>query len=109
LILHVRPDPKRFTFDYIGNETTSQQELFEVIGKPISVSCLDGYNSTIFAYGQTGAEKPSQFKGLLTLQKTLTLPKLSSEVSSLVAMSSYSSTLRRPVRPEWSSQSAVRT
>jgi hypothetical protein len=71
LILDVRPDPKRFTFDYIGDETTSQQELFEVIGKPISVSCLDGYNGTIFAYGQTGAGKTFTIQGTADPSKDL--------------------------------------
>ena len=41
----------KFTFDYVANEDKSQDELFKKIGKPIVDSCIQGYNSTIFAYG----------------------------------------------------------
>ena len=57
LIIDLKAEKKYFTFDYIASEDSSQQEIFEQIGKPISNSCLSGYNGTIFAYGQTGAGK----------------------------------------------------
>mmetsp|Transcript_571 Transcript_571/g.870 ORF Transcript_571/g.870 Transcript_571/m.870 type:complete len:1572 (+) Transcript_571:427-5142(+) len=63
LVLDIKPEPKRFTYDYVADETTTQQELFEVVGKPISNSCLTGYNGTIFAYGQTGAGKTFTIQG----------------------------------------------
>ena len=40
-----------FTFDFVAGENISQDQMFEKIGKPIVDSCLQGYNSTIFAYG----------------------------------------------------------
>lgn len=57
LIIDLKAEKKYFTFDYIASEDSSQQDLFDQIGKPISNSCLSGYNGTIFAYGQTGAGK----------------------------------------------------
>ena len=57
LSLEVKSEFKSFTFDYVATDTISQSEIFEAIGKPIADSCLSGYNSTIFAYGQTGAGK----------------------------------------------------
>ena len=57
IIITVNSSLKQFSFDYVAEEEVSQEELFESIGKPISMNCLTGYNSSIFAYGQTGAGK----------------------------------------------------
>ena len=57
LSIDIKSEKKSFTFDYIASEEVTQQEVFERIGKPITSSCLSGYNGTIFAYGQTGAGK----------------------------------------------------
>ena len=43
-----------FTFDHVGGPETAQDEVFFAVGKSISDNCLEGYNGTIFAYGQTG-------------------------------------------------------
>jgi hypothetical protein len=40
-----------FTFDYIGGEDCTQEEIFQKVGKPIVDQCLQGYNGSIFAYG----------------------------------------------------------
>lgn len=32
----------------------AQSEVFAVTARPIVDACMDGYNGTIFAYGQTG-------------------------------------------------------
>lgn len=63
LILEIKPEPKRFTYDYVASEATSQAELFEEVGRSISLACLNGYNGTIFAYGQTGAGKTFTIQG----------------------------------------------
>ncbi len=44
-------------FVQVADPTGSQSEVFETVGKPTSEYVLEGYNSTIFAYGQTGAGK----------------------------------------------------
>lgn len=47
---------RTFTFDHVSNaaEThNSQEDVFQKVGKPITDSCLAGYNGTILAYGQT--------------------------------------------------------
>jgi len=46
-----------FTFDSVLKETATQDEVFQRVGIPIIENVLGGYNSTIFAYGQTGAGK----------------------------------------------------
>src|SRR5690606_33035558 len=50
-------ESKQFTYDYIAKEESSQAEIFEMCGKEIADSTLQGYNGTIFVYGQTGAGK----------------------------------------------------
>ena len=37
--------------------------MFNRIAKPIADSCMQGYNGTIFAYGQTGAGKTFTIQG----------------------------------------------
>ncbi|WJX90794.1 hypothetical protein P8452_72654 [Trifolium repens] len=53
----------RFTFDHIGCETLSQENLFRVSGVPMVENCLSGYNSCMFAYGQTGSGKTHTMMG----------------------------------------------
>ena len=52
-----------FNFDYVAEEGTGQQEVFETIARPIADACLEGYNGTIFAYGQTGSGKTFTIQG----------------------------------------------
>ena len=53
----------RFTFDEVFDLDTSQEEVFETSAKPAVISVLEGYNSTIFAYGQTGTGKTFTMEG----------------------------------------------
>lgn len=48
---------KQFSYDYIADEDTSQEKIFDIVAKPITANCLTGYNGTIFSYGQTGSGK----------------------------------------------------
>lgn len=56
-------DNKVFMYDYVADEKTTQESLFENVGKPIANSCINGYNGTIFAYGQTGSGKTFTIQG----------------------------------------------
>ena len=55
--------PKPYTFDQVYDSTTQQQFLFETTAKPIIDSVLQGYNGTVFAYGQTGTGKSHTMEG----------------------------------------------
>lgn len=55
-------DPERFEFDAAFDETSSQEQIFAEC-KDLVQSVLDGYNITIFAYGQTGAGKTFTMMG----------------------------------------------
>ena len=56
----------RFSFDKILNPSSSQQEIFDLAGKPIIDSVLEGFNGTIFAYGQTSSGKTYTMMGDLS-------------------------------------------
>ncbi|KAF5836468.1 kinesin family member 3a [Dunaliella salina] len=55
--------PKTFTFDQVYDWNCSQTEIFDVTARPIVDSCMEGYNGTIFAYGQTGTGKSHTMEG----------------------------------------------
>jgi hypothetical protein len=42
-----------FEFNGVLDEKASQKDVFQAVGIPVTKNVLDGYNSTIFAYGQT--------------------------------------------------------
>jgi hypothetical protein len=48
-----------FAFDRLFGPESHQQEVFQDTAFPLIADVLDGYNATIFAYGQTGTGKVS--------------------------------------------------
>lgn len=44
---------KLFTFDHVLAPKISQKELYETCVRPLVHSLFEGYNATVFAYGQT--------------------------------------------------------
>jgi len=52
----------RFTFDEVFNQDAKQADLYPRC-RPLISSVLDGYNATIFAYGQSGAGKTFTMEG----------------------------------------------
>ncbi|KAL1522454.1 hypothetical protein AB1Y20_017442 [Prymnesium parvum] len=66
--------PKTFTFDAVYPPNTAQEFIYQGTAKPILDSVMEGYNGTIFAYGQTGTGKtftmegvpePAELKGII--------------------------------------------
>ncbi|KAL3900237.1 MAG: hypothetical protein SGCHY_001484 [Lobulomycetales sp.] len=52
-----------FSFDFVGGEQTTQQQVFEDVGLPLCNHALEGYNATLFCYGQTGSGKTFTMQG----------------------------------------------
>ncbi|XP_053922388.1 kinesin-like protein KIF21A isoform X5 [Cuculus canorus] len=48
---------KAFTFDYVFNIDSQQEEIYRQCIEKLIEGCFEGYNATVFAYGQTGAGK----------------------------------------------------
>lgn len=47
--LHLQgPEPRTFTYDYVASSSCSQEDVFNAAAKPITESCLAGYNGTVF-------------------------------------------------------------
>ena len=58
-------DPgKTFTFDAVYDWNSKQVELYEETFAPLVESVLQGFNGTIFAYGQTGTGKTFTMEGV---------------------------------------------
>ncbi|QDZ25117.1 kinesin [Chloropicon primus] len=52
-----------FSYDNVVDEETSQEKVFELVGRPIADAFLKGYHSNLLAYGQTGAGKTYTMQG----------------------------------------------
>lgn len=56
--------PKQFTFDICYDSRAAQSEIYQNTAAPIIANVLEGYNGTIFAYGQTGTGKTHTMTGV---------------------------------------------
>ncbi|RWR95516.1 kinesin-like protein KIN-5D [Cinnamomum micranthum f. kanehirae] len=54
---------RTFAFDKVFGPTSQQKDLFDQAISPIVNEVLEGYNCTIFAYGQTGTGKTYTMEG----------------------------------------------
>jgi kinesin family protein 11 len=48
------PTTKTFTFDKVFGVYSKQSEVYNQVVRPAVLEVIEGYNCTIFAYGQTG-------------------------------------------------------
>eukprot|EP01116_Phalansterium_solitarium_P004861 TRINITY_DN1604_c0_g1_i3.p1 TRINITY_DN1604_c0_g1~~TRINITY_DN1604_c0_g1_i3.p1 ORF type:complete len:359 (-),score=67.23 TRINITY_DN1604_c0_g1_i3:152-1228(-) len=56
--------PKNFTFDAAFDENCTQMQVYQETAYPIVQAAIEGYNGTIFAYGQTGTGKTHTMEGV---------------------------------------------
>ncbi|KAJ0978513.1 hypothetical protein J5N97_013987 [Dioscorea zingiberensis] len=54
---------RTFAFDKVFGPTSQQKDLFDLAVSPVVNEVLEGYNCTIFAYGQTGTGKTYTMEG----------------------------------------------
>ena len=55
---------KQFTFDAVYDWNSQQNEIYNETARPLVDCVLEGFNCTIFAYGQTGTGKTYTMEGL---------------------------------------------
>ncbi|CAB4027558.1 Kinesin KIF3A, partial [Paramuricea clavata] len=58
------PNKKDFSFDRVFAPGCKQVDIYNDAARPIVESVLEGYNGTIFAYGQTGTGKTFTMEGV---------------------------------------------
>ena len=58
---HFLPHP--YAFDHIFDMDSTQDDVYKIAAVPAVESLMSGYNSTIFAYGQTGTGKTYTMEG----------------------------------------------
>ncbi|KAJ3611145.1 hypothetical protein NHX12_021161 [Muraenolepis orangiensis] len=56
---------KSYNFDRVFQSNTTQEEFYNAVAQQIVKDVLDGYNGTIFAYGQTASGKTHTMEGIL--------------------------------------------
>lgn len=58
------PNPKKtYTYDHVFGPDATQQDVYRGVVEPIVDEVLQGYNCTVFAYGQTGTGKTHTMEG----------------------------------------------
>lgn len=55
--------PKPYTFDHVFGSDSLQSYIYEQTAFSLVDSVIEGYNGTIFAYGQTGCGKTHTMMG----------------------------------------------
>lgn len=69
-----RRESHEFVFDHLYDEKSSQEQIFNGVAKSAVNWVVEGYNSTIFAYGPTGTGKTYTMFGL-TNEKRGIIPR----------------------------------
>uniref|UniRef100_A0A8C5MNW6 Kinesin family member 4A n=1 Tax=Leptobrachium leishanense TaxID=445787 RepID=A0A8C5MNW6_9ANUR len=57
---------KAFTYDYVFDPVTEQEEVYSTAVAPLIKGLFKGYNATVLAYGQTGSGKTYSMGGAYT-------------------------------------------
>lgn len=65
VLQHAIGDPETFAFDAVYNNTYTQRDIFLQEVQPLVEAVLQGYNATVFAYGQSGSGKTHTMTGKL--------------------------------------------
>ena len=65
----------RFTFDHVYDVHSNQKKVYETTAKSVVDSALQGYNATIFAYGQTGTGKTFTMEGFNSAEARGIIPR----------------------------------
>ena len=65
-VLPSKGSTKTFQFDYVYPMDTTQRDIYDQVAFPIVDSIFQGYNGTVFAYGQTGCGKTYTMMGIVT-------------------------------------------
>jgi kinesin family protein 3/17 len=79
-----------FKFDFAYPDGISQEEVYETTAAPIVAGVLEGFNGTIFAYGQTGTGKTYSMEGKLVGEHRGIVPRAFEHIFDYVSANSDS-------------------
>ena len=74
---------RAFAFDYVFGEESSQEQVFEAACAPLVQRCFQGYNATVFAYGQARPSTRTHLKPHSSLPAQPPLPRPPSPLPAL--------------------------
>ena len=69
-------DRHTFHFDKIFGFDSSQEQVYDAVAKPVVDGLFEGYNGTIFAYGQVGARSTTHNFSVFVSMVEIYLEKL---------------------------------
>ena len=84
---------KIYTFDSVYDANSTQEEIYADIFHPLVDSVLEGFNGTIFAYGQTGTGKTYTMEG--NEENPGVIPRSFTQIFSHIGRSSHKQFLVR--------------
>lgn len=92
---NISDKPILYTFDYTFNNTNTQEDIYNKCSKPIIDYLFEGYNGTIFAYGQTGTGKTYTMDGVQTNNNEGIIPRAVNYIFDTISKSSETTYLVR--------------
>jgi len=81
--------PKTFSFDLVYDENVRQIDLYNEVARPVVESVIEGFNGTIFAYGQTGTGKTHTMDGGSTAESQGIIPNSFDQVFNFIAATDH--------------------
>lgn len=75
--------PKNFAYDFVFATDSTQTLMYEQSAFTLVDSVLDGYNGTIFAYGQTGCGKTHTMMGTSSEEGKGIIPRTFSQIMTM--------------------------
>ena len=78
-----------FTFDSILSASVTQRNVYDQCVLPLTLKCLQGYNATVFAYGQTSSGKTFTIAGRTGSSSSSSNFRINPNVSSSSSSSSF--------------------
>ncbi|XP_002044329.2 kinesin-like protein KIF17 isoform X1 [Drosophila sechellia] len=81
-----RSQQKKFIFDSVYNMKTNTEVIYDEMCYSLVESAIEGYNGTIFAYGQTGCGKTHTMQGDENLSNSGIIPKCFDHIFETISM-----------------------
>jgi kinesin family protein 3/17 len=92
---HLRVGGRTSKYDHVFSGDALQEEVFFKVAKPVVLGVLEGYNGTIFAYGQTGCGKTYTMMGTNAEEGKGIIPRTFTQIMTITMSESSCKTYLR--------------